>query len=244
MNDALNGASFLLLNNSSNGLSYVACANESLNTSERDAYVFLGGNPYANVLYDSVWAIACALNRSLRILQERNLSLSSINIRTNQSHARSKTMDVLEEQLSQLSLQGSSGPLNFSHSTAAMHALVNISQFQNGQPVYIGSYTFPLNQLLLNKTMILGEIPTDTLTHVYILYPTYVTVILFIVMLVCFALTFISMCLYFFYLKHPSVKATSSTLSLCLFIGCYFLLASSCFHTISSGIIQRRAGMY
>ena len=54
-------------------------------------------------------------------------------------------MDVLEEQLSQLSFQGSTGFLNFSHSTAAMQALVNISQFQNGQPVHIGSYTFALN---------------------------------------------------------------------------------------------------
>ena len=168
--DALNGAIFLHHDLLNAGLGYVTCTNESLNILEREANVFLQGNSYANVLYDSVWAIACALNRSLRILQERNHSLNSINIRVNQSHARNDIMDVLEEQLSQLSFQGSSGRLDFIYSTAA---LINISQFQNRQPVHIGSYTFPLNQLTLNKTMIMGEIPTDTLTHVYILYPTY-----------------------------------------------------------------------
>ena len=89
-----------------------SCTNESLNVSERETNAYLEGSPYANILYDSVWAIACALNRSLSILQERNFSLSSVNIRTNQSHARNDIMDVLEEQLSQFSFQGSSGPLN------------------------------------------------------------------------------------------------------------------------------------
>ena len=210
----------------------------------KERHMLFSEEIHMQMYYDSVWAIACALNRSLRILQERNLSLSSINIRTNQSHARNDIMNVLEEQLSQFSFQGSTGLLNFSHRTAATQALVNLSQFQNGQPVHLGSYTFSLNQLLLNKTMIMGEIPIDTLTRIYILYPTYVTVILFIVILVCFTLTFVSMCLYAYYHKRPSIKATSSTLSLCLFIGCYFLLASSLFHTINSSIIQQQTGMY
>ena len=241
VSDILNGTLFLHQDfyGSSTGLSCIAYLNESLDVSEREATAFLRGNPYASVLYDSVWAIACALNRSLSILEGRNLSLSSINIRTNQSHARCEIMDVLEEQLSELSFQGATGFLNFSRKTAATQALISLSQFQNGQPVHIGSYTF---SLLLNKTMIIGEIPTDTLNRVYILYPTYITVILFIMILMCFSLTFISMFLYFYYHKHPSIKATSSTLSLCLFIGCYFLLASSLFHTINSGIIRRKTG--
>ena len=59
----------------------------------------------------------------------------------------------------------------------------------------------------------------------------------------CFAMTVISMCLYFYYHKHSSIKVTSSTLSLRLFIGCYFLLSLSLFYTINSGTTWRKMGM-
>ena len=152
-------------------------------------------------------------------------------------------MDALEEQLSELSFQGATGFLNFSHNAASMQTSIKLIQFQGGQPIGIGSYNFLFNQFILNKTMIIGEIPSDTLDRIYILYPTYVTVILLMMISMCFVLTVISMCLYFYYHKQPSIKATSSTLSLCLFIGCYFLLSSSLFHTINSGIIRQKMGM-
>ena len=40
------------------------------------------------------------------------------------------------------------------------------------------------------------------------------------------------MCLFIYYRNEPAIKATSNTLSLCLFVACYFLLASSLFHTV------------
>ena len=43
------------------------------------------------------------------------------------------------------------------------------------------------------------------------------------------------MCLFIYYRKQPAVKATSSTVSLCMFIGCYLLLTSSFFQVITSG---------
>ena len=60
-------------------------------------------------------------------------------------------------------------------------------------------------------------------------------VILSIVIGLCFALTTISMCLFIYYRQQPAIKATSNTLSHCMFIGCYFLLISSFFHTVTSG---------
>ena len=47
-------------------------------------------------------------------------------------------MNVLEEQLSQLSFQGATGWLNFSHSAAAAQTSTEILQIQNGKPVQIG----------------------------------------------------------------------------------------------------------
>ena len=71
---------------------------------------------------------------------------------------------MLEEQLSQLSFQGATGWLNFSHSASAAQTSVKILQIQNGQPVQIGLYYHSLNQVFLNVN-VLGEIPSDTQSH-------------------------------------------------------------------------------
>ena len=143
-------------------------------------------------------------------------------------------MDVLEEQLSQLSFQGATGWLNFSHSAAAAQTSIEILHIQNEQPVQIGLYDHSLNHLFLNRS-VLGIIPSDILNCIYIIYPIELTVLLALLIVLGFALTTISMCLFIYYCKQQAVRATSSTLSLCMFIGCYFLLASSFFQDITSG---------
>ena len=78
----------------------------------------------------------------------------------------------------------------------------------------------------------LGIIPSDTLDHIYVEYSIALTVF---VAILGFTLTTISICLFIYYRKEPAVKATSSTLSLCMFIGCYLLLTSSFFQVITNG---------
>ena len=214
------------------GLNYIAFHNaylELLNESATELNLSLQSNPYADVLYDSIWAFALTLNESLSTLKARNLSLANIR------HAKRKIMDVLEEQLSELSFQGATGLLNFSQSAPSVLISVELFQFQNGQPVRIGSYNASLDQVILNEST-LGEIPSDTLNRIYVLSPILLTVILSIVIVLCFVLTTVSMCLFFYYRKQPAIKATSSALSLIMFIGCYFLLTSSLSHTVTSGI--------
>ena len=81
----------------------------------------------------------------------------------------------------------------------------------------------------------LGIIPSDTLNYIYIEYPITLTVLPALLIVFGFALTMISMCLFIYYRKEPAVKATSSTISLCMFIGCYLLLTSSFFQVITNG---------
>ena len=99
-------------------------------------------------------------------------------------------MDVLEEQLSQLSFQGATGWLNFIHSAAAVKTSIEILQVQNGQPVQIGLYDHSLNHLSLNRS-VLGIIPSDTLDHIYVEYPIALTVLVAILVLLGFTLTMI-----------------------------------------------------
>ena len=204
---------------------------ELLKKSATELNLSLQSNPYANVLYDSIWAFALAVNRSLSTLKARNLSLASI------SRTKREIIDVLEEQLSEISFQGATSLLNFSQGAASVLTswTIELFQFQNGQPVQIGTYNASLDQLLLNEGK-LGETPSDTLNRIYVLYPIPLTVVFSILIVLCFALTTVSMFLFLYFRREPVIKATSSTLSICMFIGCYLLLTSSLFHTITSSI--------
>ena len=144
--DAINNAIFLRLTHVKlnpqevlpSGLNYSAYYGaylEELKKSSTELNASLQSNPYANVFYDSIWAFALTVNKSLSVLNVRNLSLTNINKDT-----RNEITDVFEEQLSQLLFQGTTGWLNFSHSAAAVQTSVELLQFQNGQSVQIGSF--------------------------------------------------------------------------------------------------------
>ena len=212
-----------------NSSSYYDAFHEQLEKSSTELNVSLQSNPYANILYDSIWAVALTINRSLSVLNERNLSLANIHQDTG-----IEIMTVLEDQLSQLLFQGATGWLNFSHSAAAVQTSVELFQIQNEQPVQIGLYYHSLNELFLNKSK-LGIIPSDTLERVYVVYPTALTIFLSLVVIFCIISTTVLMFFFIYYRKEPEIKATSYTLSLCMFVGCYLVLTSALFHNITSG---------
>ena len=84
--------------------------------SSADVSISFQSNPYAYVLYDSIWAVALTINKSLSVLNERNLSLINIYPGTG-----IEIGNVLDEQLSRLSFQGATaGWLEFNHSAAAV----------------------------------------------------------------------------------------------------------------------------
>ena len=154
-------------------------------------------------------------------------------------------MEVLDSQLSLLSFQGVTGLLNFSRRAAAIGISLDLYQFQNGTSIQLGSYNYSIDQITFREKL-LGDIPADTWNHIYVLYSVPLAVILTSFIVLCIALTTISMCLFFYYRKEPAIKATSTTLSICLFIGCYFLLTASLFYTITSTIssVQNRKQVY
>ena len=87
--------------------------------------VSLQSNPYANILYDSIWAI---MDRSLSALNKRNLTLANINQDTG-----IEIMTVFDEQLSQLSFQGTTGWLNFSHCAVAVQNSMKVDSRMDNQ---------------------------------------------------------------------------------------------------------------
>ena len=192
-------------------------------------------NPYANVLYDSIWALAISLNRSLNILKLNNFSLTNI------GHAKSEILEILGEQLSELSFHGATGYLNFSRNNAsALQTTVKLLQFQNSNLVMIGAYDFTSDLLQLNATTLKLFPTTATLQYSFVILHNravvQVLIITLILTVLCFALTTVSMFLYCYYRNQPSIKATSTTLSICLFVGCYILVLSLLFCSIKSSL--------
>ena len=185
-------------------------------------------NNYANVLYDLVWAFGLAMNASLQT-NSRNLSLVDLGL------GKRDAIKAVEEELAVLSFQGATGFVNFSQS-AALEISIGLFQFQQGEPVEIGSYASHLDRLTLNVSL-LGEIPSDRLDRVYEIYPIVLTVILSVCAFVCLLFTSIVLILFIHYRAEPEIKAASSYLSLCMFLGCYTLLAASFDFTILSGVI-------
>ena len=176
-------------------------------------------NIYTNILYDSICAIALALNQSL--------------IAHSHEDDPSNT-DWIEEELSQVSFQGATGLMNFSQNPVAVQIIVGVSQVLHGDMIEIGSYDSSLNQFIFLNISMLEDAKQN---HLYLLYPLYLTLILSILLILCLFFTTAIVSLFIYYRKTPRVKATSFVLSLCMFVGCYSLIISSLLHTISSSTI-------
>ena len=173
----------------------------------------LQSNPYASILYDTTWTLAVAMNRSLN---------------------HSKT--TIDKELRYFTFQGASGLLNYSKSDTVQNPSFGICQIQKGDAIQIGWFDLFRQQVLLNQTT-LGKIPSDELERVYILYPTYLMGILCLCFVFMMLFTTITVALFIHYRNHPDIKATSSVLSLCMFIGCYLLIVSTLCHTVASSVV-------
>jgi len=68
--------------------------------------------------------------------------------------------------------------------------------------------------------------------------PLLTIVLLLIVIGMCIILTTIILVLFIYYRRAAEIKATSPNLSLLMFLGCYLLLASTLFHTISDAVVN------
>ena len=191
-------------------------------------------NPYANVLYDSVWAFALAMNVSLNTLNKNNFSLGNFG---------PGMTEVIEHELNHLSFFGATGLVSFNQNSSGSRHGVNIpavvSQIQSGTAVHIGVYHSSSDAFVLNISLLSvdqHDLPSDKLERVYKLYPLYLDVLLTLLIVMCTFITTILLVLLLYYRKEPEIKASSISLSLCIFIGCYISLLASLCQTVTSGI--------
>ena len=192
-------------------------------------------NYYANVLYDSVWAIGLALNSSLEIIKSSSVSLAGV-VQENKD-----AINIIKEELANIAFQGATGFVNFSQSVP-IQTSVGIFQFQQGQTIKLGAYNTSHHLLTLNVSL-LGDIPSDELEKVYEIYPLILTIFLSILAITGLVFTTGILVLFIHFRAEPEIKASSRYLSLCMFFGCYTLLLASLDYTILSGIVIPQENM-
>ena len=179
-------------------------------------------NSYANVLYDSVWTFAVALNNSEDVYRGSGGDIHHIR-------------EAVKRQLPKVSFTGALGDIRFDLDQE-VKITVDILQIKSGTSIPIGYYDPVHKHLNLNRESI-GKIPSDELERTYQLFPISLTVVLSATLTICILFTTAMLLLFICYRNQPEIKASSWFLSLFIFLGCYLIYIGTLAHVIASGLV-------
>lgn len=105
--------------------------------------------------------------------------------------------------------------------------LINISilQIQNGSGTVVATYNSDLQELLFSHSKLAGdEIPQGRLRTLVNGSSTTEKIVLLIIFVLSFGFISVNLILYFVFRNKPEVKATSVSVSMCMYLGCYLLV--------------------
>ena len=194
----------------------------------------LNYNEYANIMHDSVWAFALALNRSL----DRILPFNTTIIDFISKFGREELTSFMEHNLPSLSFDGASGNLQFNHQyEVEANVFVTLANC-DGTDVTIGYYDQSVRKLYLNESLLPPVLPSDELPMIYKQIPVAATILLIILVILSSLLTTITFILFIKYRKYSEIKATSPYLSLLMFVGTYLILISTLVQAILAAIVS------
>ena len=170
----------------------------------------------ATALYDQLWSLALAINRSLPELERINMSL------THYTTHQQQVTHIIENHLSNLSFQGASGHVQFDSKRGVSTPVQFFVSSESGQVRRVGVYD-PRNTADFHIDINSSDLPRDRLPIQYIVLPLSLTVVAYVLSCAVALFTTVVLVLYLYYRDHKEVKATSPYLSILVFIGCYLL---------------------
>ena len=192
---------------------------------------------FGSYYYDQVWALALALNKSLPVLRNKNLSIDNYTI------GQPKITDVIEEQMDSLSFKGAGGLVEFNqYRSVSTH--VQIIWFIGETERNIGVYN-PLNVANFHTSINASDLPKDRPDNVYVLIPLPVAIVLYVAAAAVVIFTTIQLVLYMYlhYNNSKVIRATSPYLSLVMFVGCYLFCLAAIF-SITQGSFLLSSSMF
>ena len=186
--------------------------------------------PFESYLYDQVWALSLALNKSLPLLANRNLSIDNYTI------GQHEITDVIEQQLANLSYQGASGWVEFNEHRTISTPIEIFWMLENGVEQHVGLYN-PLSPSAFLVNISTSQLPKDALPRMYHLIYRPVAILLYMLIAALIIFTTVQLILYLLYREHKVIKATSPYLSLLMFAGCYLLCVAGALDTTLSTFV-------
>ena len=192
---------------------------------------------FGSYYYDQVWALALALNKSLPVLRNKNLSIDNYTI------GQPEITNVIEEQMANLSFKGAGGLVEFNQ-YRSVSTPVQIIWFIGETERNVGIYD-PLNVTNFNTSINTSDLPKERLDNVYVLIPLPVAIVLYVAAAAVVIFTTIQLVLFMYlhYKNSKVVKATSPYLSLVMFVGCYLFCLAAIF-SITQGSFLLPSSMY
>ena len=187
-------------------------------------------NSYANVLYDSVWALSLAVNASISELVHRGLLFN------NYKFGNSEATHMIESKLEKLEFQGRTGCVEF-RGRVRDRLRLKVFHMNNSRPMIVGWYEFRNGSLDLNLTSLL-PLPLDTLRTVNQTLPLPYTVLLLLWIGFLFLLNSVSLVFFLIYRNKPAIKASSFPLSICISTGCFIILITPTHSIITYGLLS------
>ena len=193
-------------------------------------------NPYTNVLYDSVWALALAVNSSLQTLQHSNLTLTA---KTVFGTLDKETVQILQEDLLETTFTGASGEFKYGN----IQSLIEIYQVRNESFITVGNRFSHDNATLFQLDLLSETRPQDEIPRVYQFIPEAQTATISVCVSLCIIFTTFVFVVFCCSWRQPEVRASSRVLSLCIFLGSYLLLISSLTDNIFAGMYVDPGGV-
>ena len=178
---------------------------------------FTTDNPYANIMYNEVWALALALNKSSQELKSRGFHLFDY------EYNNSEITSIIERHLKDVSFAGTLGTVAFDEHYE-VSTEVGIYQIKNNNEVKIAKLR---NGKLNLSNISIEDVPSDEFEEQVNLLPLHLAIVIYIQVVILTILTSIMLCLVWILRKKPEVKATSPLLNVHIFFGCYLLICAT-----------------
>ena len=179
---------------------------------------------FSDAIYDGVWSLALALNNSIDVLEQKNMSLSEYH------YGQDNITQIIKEEFYQLDFNGTTGRIKYERSTGSRNYSTYLEQYfvdDLENPKQIGS-----NELgewnISDKAVFLPDEFESDYIHVSEFAAAVVLVFTSIVAILVASTHFLTV----FYRDYKSVKASSPKLNHFVFIGCYMILFTVLIYTI------------
>ena len=188
---------------------------------------------WTNPVYDTVWALALALNSSLPELDANNITFTS-----ESRNRQDEITAIIQRHLLGLDFQGISGQIRFDNETEFLSKTMDLYQYNN-----ISSHSGVSERIGFYRSGELTIFPTanpvfidDDFPHTLRRLNTVIAVIFIIIEITALLLAIPAHVINVVYRNYTTIKASSYRLNHFVFVGCYLVIISAVFYALSETI--------